>query len=284
MNEPSKRPPFLPSSDQPPDGHVRIMWAVSRVARRIYGKNWTDIERPRLEAAMWQGRAIEAELSGKTKEARSLYRTYCNAKARAEIVWPEGEPYYRRAQAIVLGWLAKGDLTASAGVLPIAPGFWSSDEARYVVEHGHKPMDPAATITVDETELGALLKELESSNSEKRGKDGGQRKRISPSLTPGSQSRGGSNSKYNVALQKFINRLAAEFRAENHDLTIRTLKAWLLVNAQPGNGYEPGPPIPDCDDIEFDKGKLWWKDHKGSQKSIAIRSVERYISRAKATT
>jgi hypothetical protein len=254
--------------------------AVSRVAKRIYGKNWTDIERPRLEADSWSRKAIEAELAGKTEEAR--FWKSGDAKARAEKVWPKGEPYYRRAQAIVLDWLAKEDLRAWEGVVPITPSFWSDRQALFVIEHGRKSMG-SGMISVDETELGALLKELESSNSEKWGKGGGQRKRISPSLTSASQSKGGSNPKYNVALQEFINRLAAEFKEKNRNLTTHTLKAWLLENAQPGDGYEPAPPIPDCDDIEFDKEKLWWKDHKGSQKSKAIRSVERYISRAKNT-
>ena len=159
---------------QLPHGHVRLTRAVSCVARRIYGENWTDIERLRREAAKLRSKGRKAAIAGKTKEARALARKFADAEARAKKMWPEGEPYYRRAQATVVGWLAKCELTAFDGVVPIAASFWLGKEATYVIEHGCKPMEPVAKgigqkyeplkptsmITVDEKELSALLKEL----------------------------------------------------------------------------------------------------------------------------
>ena len=95
------------------------------------------------------------------------------------------------------------------------------------------------------------------------------------------QRKGGSRRKYDQGLQSFINRLAAEFKDAEKLLTPPTLKAWLVKNAEPGEGYDPTPEILDCDDIEFNGSELLWKDHTGSQKSIKIKSVDRYISRAK---
>ena len=99
-------------------------------------------------------------------------------------------------------------------------------------------------------------------------------------LNAESRSRGGSRPKYHAGLQQFINRLAVEFKDAEKLLTPPTLKAWLLKNANPGEGYDPTPEILDCDDIEFYGSELLWKDHTGSQKSIVIRSVDPYISRA----
>ena len=103
-------------------------------------------------------------------------------------------------------------------------------------------------------------------------------------LNTESRSRGGSRPKYNAGLQQFINQLTVEFKDAGNLLTPPTLKAWLVKNANPGEGYDPTPEIPDCDDIEFNGSQLLWKDHTGSQKSIVIKSVDPYISRAKLPT
>ena len=100
-------------------------------------------------------------------------------------------------------------------------------------------------------------------------------------LNAESRSRGGSRPRYHAGLQHFIDQLAVEFKDNKKLLTPPTLKAWLVKNAILDEGYEPTPAILDCDDIEFNGSELLWKDHKGSQKSIRIRSVDRYISRAK---
>ena len=111
-------------------------------------------------------------------------------------------------------------------------------------------------------------------------------KSTKPNLQPkhlGTEDRikGGEAPKYNFGLQQFINQLAVEFKDAEKLLTPPTLKAWLVKNANPGEGYDPTPEIFDCDDIEFNGSELLWKDHTGSQKSIVIRSIDRYISRAK---
>ena len=96
--------------------------------------------------------------------------------------------------------------------------------------------------------------------------------------------KGGKAPKYNFGLQEFVNQIFTKFKSEGQLLTPPTLKAWLVKNAPPGEGYDPEPKIPDCDDIEFNGSDLLWKDHTGSQKSIVIKSVDPYISRAKLPT
>ena len=110
---------------------------------------------------------------------------------------------------------------------------------------------------------------------------GEQSKPVVPSLTRKSRSKGGSKPKYTVALQQFIDRLAAEFKEAGRPLTLSTLKSWLTENAVRDHGYDPTPMISDCDDIEFFEERLWWKDRNASQKSTSIKTVERYIRRAK---
>ena len=95
------------------------------------------------------------------------------------------------------------------------------------------------------------------------------------------QRKGGSRRKYDQGLQSFIDRLAAEFRKAGTPFTLLTLKKWLAENAVQGDGYAPTAAISDCDDIEFFDETLWWKDRNASQKSTAIRTIERYIQRAK---
>lgn len=109
---------------------------------------------------------------------------------------------------------------------------------------------------------------------------GEQSRPIVPSLTKESRSKGGSKPKYNVALQQFIDRVAAEFKEAGRPLTLSTLKSWLTEHAVRNNGYDPTPVISNCDDIEFFDERLWWKDRSGSQKSTAIRTIEHYIRRA----
>ncbi len=109
---------------------------------------------------------------------------------------------------------------------------------------------------------------------------GKQSRPVVPCLTMESRSKGGSKPKYNAGLQKFIDRLAVKFKDEKKLLTPPTLKAWLVKNAIPGQGFDPTPAILDCDDIEFNGSELLWKDDTGSQKSMAIKSVDRYIQRA----
>ena len=94
------------------------------------------------------------------------------------------------------------------------------------------------------------------------------------------QKKGGSRRTYDKGLQQFINRLAVEFKDAKNLLTPPALKAWLERNANTGEGYDPAPEILDCDDIEYNGSELLWKDHTGSQKSMAIKSVDRYIQRA----
>lgn len=104
----------------------------------------------------------------------------------------------------------------------------------------------------------------------------------SPSnLTDKSRSDGGSKAKYNVGLQKFIDQLFAEFDGRGTRLTLSLLETWLEENAPKDDGYDPDPEIPDFDDVELYDGNVWWKDHQGHRKNATLRTLERYISRAR---
>ena len=104
---------------------------------------------------------------------------------------------------------------------------------------------------------------------------------VDPSLNRDSQTKGGKATKYDSGLQQFIDQLSIEFKKKSVPLIYPDLKTWFEVNAPFENGYQPEPHIPDCDDIEFYDGKVWWKDRSGRQKSVVIRSLERYIQRAR---
>lgn len=98
-------------------------------------------------------------------------------------------------------------------------------------------------------------------------------------LNRGLRSKGGSKPKYNVALQQFIDQLAAEFKEAGRPFTPSVLETWLSTNAPQGESYESE--IPDCDDIELYDDRVWWTDSQGRRKDIALKSIERYVQRAK---
>ena len=105
-----------------------------------------------------------------------------------------------------------------------------------------------------------------------------------PNLTDASRTKGGSARKYNDGLQQFIDQLLVEFEEKNTRLTLSSLEAWLEGNAPQDERYDPEPPIPDCGDIEFYDNLVWWKNRQGHQKSAALRTLERYIQRAREST
>ena len=94
-----------------------------------------------------------------------------------------------------------------------------------------------------------------------------------------SRKKGGSAPKYYVGFQQFLDELFARHKEEDPPLTLSRFCEWLQENALFEEGYETG--IPNCDDIEFYDDKVWWKDQQARQKSIALRTAERYLSRAK---
>ncbi len=97
-------------------------------------------------------------------------------------------------------------------------------------------------------------------------------------LNRGLRSKGGSKPKYNVALQQFIDQLAAEFKEAGRPFTPSVLETWLSTNASQGEGYESQ--IPDCDDIELYDDRVWWVDSQGRRDNRALKSIERYVQRA----
>ena len=94
--------------------------------------------------------------------------------------------------------------------------------------------------------------------------------------------KGGKAPKYDAGLQQFIDQLFAKFERADTRLTSSSLHTWLAENAPKDDGHETG--IPSCDDIELYDNKVWWKNQQARQKSAALRTVERYILRAKERT
>ncbi len=99
-------------------------------------------------------------------------------------------------------------------------------------------------------------------------------------LTDKAQSKGGSRSRHDAGLQQFIDQLFAEFKGRGVDLTPSRLKTWLENNAR-DQKYSAEPWIPNCDEIEFIDDWIWWIDRDGNKKKKSVRSVERYITKAR---
>ncbi len=98
-------------------------------------------------------------------------------------------------------------------------------------------------------------------------------------LNRDSQTKGGLAPKYHAGLQQFIDQLFAKFERADTRLTSSSLHTWLAENAPKDAGHETG--IPSCDDVELYDNKVWWRNRQGHQKSATLRTIERYISRAK---
>ncbi len=104
-------------------------------------------------------------------------------------------------------------------------------------------------------------------------------------LTDEARSKGGSRSRHDAGLQKFIDQLSAEFKSRGNRLVLSSLKTWLENNAlSPDQSYSPEPFIADCDEIQLIDDRIWWKDRNSNAKNISLRAAERYIARAKRPT
>ena len=190
-------------------------------------------------------------------------------------------------------------------------GKWTLTEALFHLT-GHKPPGyesvrhlqdhfwPAYHQAVDDIQMGNICRKIEQAGESefidspatwfawadglgpKFIKVDKRMRRALSQLNAKSQSKGGSKPKYNVALQQFIDQLAAEFNGTGKPLTLSALETWLSTDAPQGESYESG--IPDCDDIEIYDDKVWWIDSKGLRKSLTLRSIERYVERAKKRT
>ncbi len=100
-------------------------------------------------------------------------------------------------------------------------------------------------------------------------------------LNQRARSKGGKKSRWDTGLQAFIDWLHSEITADGTPFTLSTVKQWLENNAGEYDPRETG--IPDCDEVYFADGLVSWIDSQGAHKSRALRSLERYISRAKST-
>lgn len=91
--------------------------------------------------------------------------------------------------------------------------------------------------------------------------------------------------KYNVALQRVIDQIAAELPLP---CTITALKAYFRERNAVSGCLRGGKTvsvleshIPDCDEVYIDGAKLVWKDRDGRERSCSLRSLERYLKRAR---
>ncbi|MCB7130078.1 MAG: hypothetical protein J3T61_11140 [Candidatus Brocadiales bacterium] len=94
-----------------------------------------------------------------------------------------------------------------------------------------------------------------------------------------SQSKGGKKPKWDTGMQDFINWLHSEIGADGTLFTLSTVKRWLENNALEYTHQVMD--ISDCEDVYFADGRIGWINCKGIPKSLALRSLDRYIRRAK---
>jgi len=98
------------------------------------------------------------------------------------------------------------------------------------------------------------------------------------------QARGGKASKRSGPLQDFVDALHTEI---GDALTPQIIKAWIEERATPSEPYDPMDDFDHVDKIEgvyLETGRLHWTEHSGKtshEKSITLRSIERYVARAK---
>lgn len=100
-------------------------------------------------------------------------------------------------------------------------------------------------------------------------------------LTQADRSRGGRQRKYNSGLQEAICQIREEIEKEGNRLTLSTLIDWLERNVVEYHSYSFQPEIPDCHDLYLDGDELSWVDRNGIGKHIKLKTLERYIRRAK---
>ncbi len=91
--------------------------------------------------------------------------------------------------------------------------------------------------------------------------------------------KGGSQPKWDTGLQEFVIHVRDKLKKQGMDLTLGTLKIWLSENAPHDDLYVPG--ILDCDDVYYEEDKVSWTDRTGRKHDRALKSLERYIRRAK---
>ena len=70
-----------------------------------------------------------------------------------------------------------------------------------------------------------------------------------------------------------------KLHAQGKNLTLRTLTDWLCENATPTEPCEPG--ILNCDEVYAEGGKVSWTDSSDHRSELVLRSMERYVRRAK---
>lgn len=107
-------------------------------------------------------------------------------------------------------------------------------------------------------------------------------------LTKENAKRGGSQPKFNRGLQTAINRIAEDLQAKGQKFTTKSVIKWLQEQTRRGRDpndeserYSFDPEIPDCDELQIDGCKLYWKDREGRERDISSRSLEPYVRRAK---
>ena len=102
-------------------------------------------------------------------------------------------------------------------------------------------------------------------------------------LTAGQRRRGGQQRRYDTALQDAINLIRDDLLRHGKDVNPPTVWAWLCETlANRDREYTFEPPIPDFDDPYIDGEKLVWKGSDGRDRDIARKSLDRYVTRAKA--
>ena len=100
-----------------------------------------------------------------------------------------------------------------------------------------------------------------------------------PGLDQNARSKGGARGGYDRGFQEFVDYVGDKLHAQGKNLTLRTLTDWLCENATPTEPCEPG--ILNCDEVYAEGGKVSWTDSSGHRSELVLRSMERYVHRAK---
>ena len=106
---------------------------------------------------------------------------------------------------------------------------------------------------------------------------------VPPGLTASARRKGGEKAKYNHGLQDAVGLIVKDLGRTGTKPILSTIEQWLGRCSSHELPYSFEPPLPDCDELYIDGKKLVWKDRHGREQDIALRSLERYIKRAKTT-
>lgn len=98
-------------------------------------------------------------------------------------------------------------------------------------------------------------------------------------LTQEERRKGGGQHKHDTALQSVINKICDNLSREDIKVTLGAVEQRINEKGGPRDPWESK--VSDCDDVFFEGNTLHWHTGTGSGRKLALKSLERYISRWK---